>query len=485
MPQAPNILLIMTDQQRCDSLGCYGGRIARTPVLDRLAAEGALFENACVNATICTPSRASLMTGKPLPGHGVYKLHDNLPEDQVLFPKLLQRKGYRTALFGKLHVSGRVTEANQRHPHDGFNVYELCNDPTLHLDSELNAYAAWIREHHPDFWARLQEENRNLKHFPIDAHHTYWAADRTIDFLERQTDEQPFFCMMSLFDPHDPYDDYPLEALDTIDGSRIGAGGPATDRLTDVPDGVHREKRKYVGRYADKEISDDLCRGYHASVGFLDQQIGRVLRKLEECGFDDRTLVIFVSDHGEMLGDKQLYTKGAYFYDACVKVPFLLKMPGTIPPGVRRQQLVQLHDIAASVVAAAGFGPDELDQLMPDAINVLPLAADNKPGRDYAVTQYRNSGYSDQGSYWTPSLNCTMFRDNRYKLHLYHDVPEGEQRQEGELFDTAADPGEEINLWYDPAYADVKLRLLLRFTDWTVQQENRYVSGRGGEAVTW
>ena len=100
----PNILLLMTDQQRYDSLGCYGAHWVQTPNLDRLAEEGVLFENCYVNNTICTPSRASLLTGKHLPGHGVYKLHDILPKDEILFTKRLQQAGYRTALFGKLHV---------------------------------------------------------------------------------------------------------------------------------------------------------------------------------------------------------------------------------------------------------------------------------------------------------------------------------------------------------------------------------------------
>src|SRR5690606_1629036 len=134
---------------------------------------------------------------------------------------------------------------------------------------------------------------------------------------------------------------------------------------------------------------------------------------------------------------------------------------------------------------AAGFAADELERLMPDAASLLPIAARDEPGRDYAVTLYRNSGYGEQGRYWSPPQNCTMYRDRRYKLNVYHDEPEGDGLREGELFDLAADPQETVNLWNDPASAGVKLRLLLRYIDWTVQQENRYVSGRGGEALTW
>ena len=124
----PNILLIMTDQQRVDSLGCYNCDAVKSPNLDRLADEGVLFENCVVSNTICTPSRASIWTGKDLPGHGVMRLYDNLHEDEVLFPVHLQKHGYRTALFGKLHVSSMIAESTGRHPNDGFDVYEWTNE---------------------------------------------------------------------------------------------------------------------------------------------------------------------------------------------------------------------------------------------------------------------------------------------------------------------------------------------------------------------
>ncbi|WP_168123710.1 sulfatase-like hydrolase/transferase [Paenibacillus sp. HB172176] len=483
MGEQPNILLIMTDQQRFDSLGCYGGEFVNTPELDRLAREGIVFDNGYVNATICTPSRACLMTGKALPGHGVYKLHDNLPEDQVLFPKRLKEKGYKTALFGKLHVSGRVTEADRRHPNDGFDIYEACNDPTLHLDSPLNAYARWVEEHHPQFWERLKRENKRLKHFPKKAHNTYWAAERTIDFLQTHDGEQPFFAMMSVFDPHDPYDDYPPEAMETIHAERLDSAESAGPQLDGEPEGLLRERQKFLKRYGSAKLEEDL-RGYYASIGFLDEQAGRVLRKLEERGLMDNTLVIFTSDHGDMMGDKQLYTKGAYFYEACAKIPLLMRLPGELPEGERSSQLVQLHDLAGTILSAAGFTRKELAGVMPDTQNLLEIVRGNSVGRGYAVTQYRNSGYSHEGKYWSPSLNATMLRDSRYKLNMYHDQPGGEMKQEGELYDMLRDPREERNLWNDPQFADVKLRLTLRYVDWTVRQENLYLSGRGGEAVT-
>jgi len=138
MNSKPNILLIMTDQQRYDSLGCYGFKGIATPNLDRLASEGVLFENCYVNNPICTPSRASIFTGKHLPGHGVYRLNDMLPKDEVVFTKRLQDVGYQTALIGKLHISAAMFELENRNENDGFDIYDWCHEPAIFLDGKCN-----------------------------------------------------------------------------------------------------------------------------------------------------------------------------------------------------------------------------------------------------------------------------------------------------------------------------------------------------------
>jgi arylsulfatase len=405
----------------------------------------------------------------------VFKLHDVLPHNQTLFPQRLRETGYKTALFGKLHVSGHSEETKHRHPNDGFDIYEWCPDPAIQLDSEFNSYASWLRTHHPDFFAKLQKEKKLLKHFPADAHLSTWAAEQTIQFLEQHDRERPFFCMMSLYDPHDPYHDYPIDSLDSVNLDHLKLPHNHTARPEDVPQGVTREQDKFKNTYTDDEIMA-IQLGYHASIGFLDAQFGKVLAKLQQLGLDDNTLVIFLSDHGDMLGDKDLFTKGAYFYDPCVKVPFLMRLPGMIPAGVRRRSLIQPHDIAATCLRLAGINQEILDQWMPHSLDIMPLATGaTAVVRDHAVTYYRNSRY------WNPEIQCTMFRDNRYKLNVYHDPCLSGGDQEGELFDMQEDPGEINNLWNNAEHAPLKLKLLFRLLDWTNDQENTYRSGRGGE----
>lgn len=481
--RTPNILLIMTDQQRADSLGCYGGAAVRTPALDRLAAEGVRFDRCAVNATICTPSRASIMTGRPVPGHGVYKLHDNLPADQVLFPRLLQRSGYATALIGKLHVSGRVTEAARRHTGDGFEVYEWCMDPAIHLDSPLNSYAAWLARLHPEFLARLQREGKNARYHPAEAHFSRWAADRTIAFLRGRDRSRPFFCKMSLFDPHDPFDDYPLECASLVNTSLLADPIAVAETAAPVPSGIRRERERLACPTRRDEL-DSIRLGYCASVGFLDQEIGRVLSVVDDEGLAGDTLVIFVSDHGDSMGDHGLLTKGAWFYEACVRVPLIMRLPGRLAAGRAFDGLVQPHDLAATVLAAAGVDPASWSALMPHSRDLVAVARGEAPARDHAVCLYRNTGYGPGGRYFDPPIHATMFRDRRWKLNVYHDVGGGAAEPEGELYDLDEDPREQRNLWADRRRADVRSRLANRLMDWMVDMDRTYTGTRGGEAVT-
>lgn len=473
----PNILLLMTDQQRWDSLSCYGGNVVDTPNLDRLAEEGARFENCYCNAPICTPSRSSIMTGKELPGHGVYRLHDLMPSEERLFPELLQEHGYRTGLFGKLHVSGRVEEAEHRHPHDGFDEYDWCIEGAIHLDSPLNGYARWLRERHPAFFERLKQEGRSLLHVPREVHFTHWAAEASIEFIRRAVAEgKPFFCKTSIFDPHNPYEDYPVEYADRVREEALSER--IADPRRNIAPTLERERNgSYFGGF-DEYSEDDIRkmrRGYYASVALMDDEYGRILETLRELDVLENTLVIFVSDHGDMLGDHDLMVKGAFFYDAGVRVPLILRWPARIPAGTVADTIVQPHQIARTLLEAAGidapFGRgatlfEELTEVGPEG----------EPAGD-AVCLYRNAGIGEQGDYWDPPLHATMLRRGEYKLTVYHQDPGA-----GELYDLRSDPQELHNLWDDPGHAAKRLQLTEALLNWFHMQELEQCGSRGGDA---
>lgn len=489
-----NILLIMTDQQRYDSLGCYGVNGVQTPNLDRLAEEGVLFENCYATNPICTPSRASLFTGKHLPGHGVYKLHDILPEGEVLFTKRLQEVGYKTALFGKLHVSGRIYEAAQRHPNDGFDIYEWCLEASIHMDSPFNGYSQWLQEKHPEFYRELKEKGRNLLYIPREYHFTHWTAERTIDFIKNHHGKQPFFCMMSIFDPHNPYEDYPLEMRDLVDEHNIPDPLINQDMGSARPYGVRQEEHhSYLGSFHKFTVEDfrKMRLGYFASIALLDLEVGRILEALEEKGLAENTIVIFTSDHGDMLGDHNLLVKGAFFYDPCVKVPLIIrwpkkcralsKVPGT--SGTRISQLVQLHDLATTILTAAGVSQEKLQKIMPESQNLADLVNGEKAqAHEFVICCYRNTGINDQGVYWDPAIHATMIRDEHSKLNVYHADPPSKLKMQGELYDMVEDKNELNNLWEHPAYKDVRRHLTEKLLEWIFSQELQSGS-RGGEAV--
>ena len=488
MKNRPNILLIMTDQQRFDSLGCYGAGAIPTPNLDRLASEGVVFENCYVNNPVCTPSRASIFTGKPLPGHGVYRLNDCLPDREVLFTKRLNTAGYQTALVGKLHVSGALFERNRRNRGDGFDVYDWCHEPALFLDGKYNSYGKWLKEKHPDFHRQLTNQGRRLKNVPREKHATRWSADRTIELIRKRDVDKPFCFVMSIFDPHNPYTDYPAEMREFVDPEKIGEVSPGTeDAHLGEPLGIAREREHgYMGNFHDYPDSDirEMRIGYFASVCLIDQEVGRVLDELAKQGLRDTTMVIFVSDHGDMLGDHELLAKGAFFYDACVKVPFIIRHPGKMPAGKRWRLPVQPHDIAATVLAGAEFSAREIAEYMPESMDLTATVnGDKTVARDYAVCVYRGSGISGEKKYFEPPIHATMIRDERFKLNAYHEPATAGIEMEGELYDMINDPEERKNLWRNPEYVSDKIRLMGKLLNWLVVEDLQTNGIRSGESA--
>jgi arylsulfatase A-like enzyme len=487
--EKPNILLIITDQQRHDSLGCYGFGGVETPNLDKLAMEGVLFENCYVNNPICTPSRASLFTGKQLPGHGVYRLNDILPEDEIMFTKRLRDTGYQTALIGKLHVSAAKYEAENRNKNDGFDIYDWCHEPALFVDGKYNSYGKWLKERYPEFYEKLKRGGRKVKNIPSDVHATKWTADRTAELIKKRDKDKPFCFVMSIFDPHNPYTDYPIEMEEKLNLDKIKAPEYEPGESHKKPEGILREHEgSYMGSFHDysKQEIMDMRKGYYSSVAFIDKGIAHVLGILEEEGLKDSTIVIFVSDHGDMLGDHELLAKGAFFYDACTKVPMIIRYPQKIKPGQRYKGLVQPHDLAATVLVQAGFSEDILSNEIPDSMDLIQTIGNReKVGRDEAICLYRDTGICNTKEYFDPPINATMLRTKRYKLNVYHDFGNNNGgKPQGELYDMQIDPREKNNLWDKREYLDIKVALLLKMTDRLTELDSRQNGSRGGSGET-
>jgi arylsulfatase len=464
--------MIVTDQQRWDSLGCYGVSGVHTPNLDRLAAEGVKYERCYVNGTICTPSRATLWTGKHIPGHGVHSLHDCLPEDEVLFPKRLREAGYDTALFGKLHVSGHYREHERRHPNDGFDVYEWASDPRGPWGMD-NAYLRWLEDRDPDLRETIRQ-GEPVGNIPVASHMTTWSAERTIDFVrQRSSGGKPFFCCMSVFDPHSPYTNHPLEmesVLDIPSLPEVIAG----DQAFEGRPVAHDMECRWGNAVPESETLAQFRVGYHAGIANIDAQVGRVLAAIDESGVREETIVIFTSDHGDMMGDHGLMTKGAFFYDACTRVPMIVRAPG-VNPRVERSP-VQLHDIATTCLQAAGQSTEQTEVWSPDGIGLLDDGALKR--RNRAVCVYRNSGNCNKPEdgyrgYFDPPIYGTMWFEDGHKVNVYHSPEPDVDHPQGEVYDLVSDPNERDNLWSHESKRDIREQSLLKAMDWLTLEEVR------------
>ena len=217
--------------------------------------------------------------------------------------------------------------------------------------------------------------------------------------------------------------------------------------------------------------------GYYSMIDLIDDEVGRVINHLEQTCQLKNTLVIFTSDHGDMLGDNKLLVKGAFFYDPCVKVPLLVHWPENLNKGQKISTPVQNFDLAATILQAAGFDKKTCNELMPDSQNLLEMGnGSDEPFRDYAICRYRNTGIRSGNKYWDPEIHGTMIRTEKWKLCYYHST------NEGELYNLENDPNETVNLWGQPEHESVTLYMLDQLKS-MVSKEEFIRPPRGGETL--
>ncbi|HEX8464915.1 MAG TPA: sulfatase-like hydrolase/transferase [Abditibacterium sp.] len=468
----PNILWICTDQQRFDTLGCYGNSWVKTPHLDALAASGTQFERAYCQNPLCTPSRASLLTGRYPRTTRARQNGQCIPGEERLVTRLLSDAGYACGLSGKLHLSAcapRVCPDMERRIDDGYSEFHWSHHPDGHWPK--GDYNAWLRdlglkyERTPFPGSKYVETSMAPEH-----HQTTWCAQKAIDFIEEEADSgHPWLFSVNIFDPHHPFDP-PAEMLQ-----------PYLDKLDQIPlpnyvEGELEEKPKfqridhggaYGGQkdlYPFNQMNDDDHRliraAYWAMCDLIDVQVGRLIETLERTGQRENTIVIFMSDHGEMLGDHGIYLKGPHFYEPAVRVPLLISWPGHIK-AQKSSALVELVDLAPTLLDATGLPSDAGMQ----GRSLWPLLTGEKPAdthRDsvycehYGTTHHRPDQESAYG---------TMIRTEKYKLTRFHG------QRGGELYDLKRDPNETYNLWCVGEYQAAKMDLLQQLCDrmaWTV-----------------
>ena len=466
--ERPNILVICTDQQRYDAAGCYGNPSIQTPTIDGLARDGVLFEQCYVQSPVCAPSRASYLTGQYVRNHGLWGNGVSLPDHHTLFTRALADGGYDCGLIGKMHLAADFGGRTERRYDDGFRFYQWSHDPSH--GSPDNQYHRWLETAFPDLYERASHAKRTGEPVPVtfddmptEAHYSRWVSEQAIDFLASGRDpSKPFFLQVNFYDPHHPFV-APREYLERYDPAAlpepIGYPGELDGKPSIQREASARSYAGYARGYADYSPDEirQVITAYYAMVSLIDDETRRILDRLAALGLAADTVVVFTSDHGEMLGDHGLLLKGPMMYEGAVRVPLIMRWPGRLPVGERRTELVQWIDLGTTFLSLAGLPPLATDQ----GIDLLPLArGDADAGRrGWALSEYLDSGHP-----YDPPVFLTMLRYAAHKLIVQHGAPATGRPRTGELYDLASDPQELRNLWDDPGTSAVRAdleRLLL------------------------
>jgi arylsulfatase A-like enzyme len=455
-PRRPNILLFCTDQQRSDTIGALGNPHIRTPNMDRLAASGVAFENAYCQTPICTPSRASFLTGCYASTLHVNRNGNEYFPDQhkpKLISRILRQEGYDCGLVGKFHMSSAATRVEPRID-DGYRLFEWSHAPRADWPVDRDGYLRWLRDRKgTDFKSqygkrqlpgRSEEFNAGM---PAEFHESTWCADTAAEWIRGKI-SAPWFITVNTYAPHPPFQP-PIEALEKIDPKRIP---PPLWGPRDAANQARLEKVDFQTKARDPKTYESafMKAAYYAQVEFVDDRLGRVLRALEETRQIDNTLIIFTSDHGEMMGDHGLSHKGCRFYEGLAHIPLIFSWPARFPKGTRHKALVELTDIVPTVLETLGLRlPDYLH-----GRSLLPLIEGRSTRhRDFVRSEYHDALDLPDASH------ANMYRDGRYKLVYYHGHPRGE------LFDLEKDPHEFVNLWDDPGHLALRADLTKRLFD--------------------
>ena len=454
----PNILWLCTDQQRYGTIRALGNSRINTPNIDRLIGEGVSYDRAYCQSPVCTPSRASFLTGRYARTTRCRQNGQAMPPDEVLVSKLFADAGYRCGLAGKLHLASCSEGKVETRIDDGYHDFHWSHHPQP--DWPENAYTQWLTSKGKT-WEELYDGPSTdfVKHgIPAEYHQTTWCAEKTIEFLTENAGK-PWFFSFNCFAPHHPFDP-PAEYLERYDPDemplpKVGPGDPETKTRFQKLDSewAHNSPGEFhTGAMTDRDRRE-VCAAYYAMCEHIDDEVGRILTALDESGQRDNTIVIFMSDHGEMLGDHGIYYKGPHFYEEAVRVPLVMRWPGQFKAGHRVTGLTELLDLAPTFLAAAGLAiPDRMQ-----GHSLLPQLRGERADtdRDFVFSEYYNA--------WShPDAYGTMVRTETEKIVVYHGIGEGE------LYDLEEDPDEFTNLWDSPDHVEMKLRLMQKCFDASV-----------------
>lgn len=448
--ERPNVVVILTDDQRADQMSIAGHPFLETPNIDRLAKEGARFTNMFVTTSLCSPSRASFLSGLYANTHGVTNNFTHYPDDLPSYPKRLDSEGYHTAYIGKWHMGEQ-----DDHKRPGFDYWVSHTGQGEYFDTRFN----------------VDGERR-----VVEGYYTTVVTDMAIDWLERDRGDEPFLLMVGHKAPHTPFTPEPqYEGI--YDDVEIGYPRSAF-HLEDKPKWVRQRIDTWHGIYGpiygfredfpDDSASsvvafDEFIRAYTATLLSVDDSVGRIYRTLREMGELEDTIIVFAGDNGMFLGEHGMSDKRA-MHEPSISVPLIVRYPEVIRPGTKIPQQVLNIDLAPSILELCDAQP--LEDI--HGRSWVPLLhGDTEGWRDAWYYEYN---YEEPFPY-TP--NVRGIRTDEWKF-MYSPPGDGSApRYKAELYHLPSDPGEEHNLIDDPRFDDVEQRLRERLKELMAEHDNR------------
>ena len=442
----PNILFLIADQLRADALGCFGNKVARTPNIDRLAADGVRFRNAFSSTPTCTPARAAILTGLSPWYHGMLGYGVIAPRYSAELPRTLSENGYFTYSIGKDHFGWNATAGSGiAHGYHGTYLYDGLPD-------EVDNYDYWFMKMNPgdDPMATGLEFNdyRGKAYvFPEYYHPTAWVGRKAVTFLQEYNQSNPFMLKVSFHRPHSPYDP-PARCLDYFKPADMPSPftGDYWDTRYAIKYNVTPPPDIWCGDLGEEQVKASR-QAYYGSITFVDEWIGYIMETIEKRSLLENTLILFIADHGDMIGDHYHWRK-SYPYFGSASIPMLLRWPSymdlpnggdiEVPRGSVLDEVIELRDIFPTFLDASGV---QCSHTLNGSSLLQLLKSKGKAWREYIDLEH------DLHFNITNHWNALTDGHTKYIFRAYF--------ADEQLFNLDADPEEKHNLANDAEWTIV------------------------------
>jgi choline-sulfatase len=457
----PNILFLLTDQHRYDAVSSNGAPVCQTPAMDEVANKGMRFTRAYTPIALCSPARGSIMTGLFPHNHGLLaNMSDfngvfsrQLP-GKTNFPNLLRQAGYQTGFTGKWHISQEKDYGfwtfDRFHPNSEWKDHVQTPGVEDYFVHEVQRME-WGDE--APFCGRsiLSEEDQ----------HDTWVADQAIDMIRSFSQkDKPFFVSSCFFGPHFPFS--VPEPYDTMyDPDSVERWGNFDDMFINKPTVQQKEMMRWNASHLTWPDWQKVIAHYWGYVSFIDAQIKRILDELKSQGLDENTIVIYTSDHGDMLGSHRIFNKGMNMYEETHHIPLMISWPSVTSPGTVCSDFVSLVDLMPTILEAGEATiPEKLD-----GRSLMPLLQGNTP------EDWRDEIFCEFHGYEPALCTIRMVRTEKWK-YVYNPT------SEDELYDMESDPHELHNLAHMQGFKHVLRRMKNIMAKW-LKETNDSVGNHG------